>query len=245
MVLRLARPKRFDRDPPDMRVSVVIPVFNEAPFIETIVRRVVASPIEKEIIVVDDGSTDETPAILSRLSRELGIRILTHATNGGKGLAVRTGLAQCQGDVVLIQDADLEYDPEDCPALLKPLLERRTDIVYGSRFLGPHRATFFWHRLGNWIVTTWVNVLFNASLMDVETGYKAFRRDILQGLGLRAKGFDFEVEVTCKVLRRGGTIFEVPISYYGRSYAEGKKITWRDGIQALWIILCCRINSRY
>ena len=227
------------------RVSIVIPVYNEAAYLETVVRKVVATPVEKEVIVVDDGSTDETPAILARLKREAGLRVITQPRNVGKGRAVCEGVAASRGEFVLIQDADLEYDPEDYPALLKPLLAGRADIVYGSRFLGPHRATYFWHRLGNWVITTCVNLLFNASLTDVETGYKAFRRDLATRVALRARGFEFEVEFTCKLLRRGHAIFEVPISYYGRSYEEGKKITWRDGVYALWVIGCCRANARY
>jgi len=226
-------------------VSVIVPVYNEERFIESVLRRVTVSPFEKEVIVVNDGSTDSTGHILARLERELPIRTLTHPSNQGKGSAVRSGIAASRGNILLIQDADLEYDPEDYPALLKPLTERRTAIVYGSRFLGAHRASYFWHRVGNWAITNLVNVLFNASLTDIETGYKAFRRTVLEPLSLRARGFEFEAEFTCKVLRSGQMIFEVPVSYYGRSYAEGKKITWKDGLQAVWVIVCCRVNPWY
>lgn len=178
---------------------------------------------------------------MDRLAAELPLRVLRHRCNQGKGAAIRTGLSAARGAYVLIQDADREYDPDDYPALLSPVEKGRASAVYGSRFLGPHRASYFWHRLGNWLITTMVNVLFNASLTDVETGYKLFPTAQLRAMALRSRGFEFEVEVTCKWLKAGDTIFEVPVSYYGRSYAEGKKITWRDGIQALWVILRCRV----
>lgn len=227
------------------RVSVVIPVYNEAPYLETVVRNVLASGIDSEVIVVDDGSTDGTGEILRRLAQETPIRVIAQARNAGKGAALHAGFQASRGEILLIQDADLEYDPEDYPALLKPLFERRASVVYGSRFLGPHRASYFWHRVGNWVIVLWVDLLFNASLTDVETGYKAFRREVLDGMSLRCPRFDFEVEFTCKLLRRGRLIFEVPVSYYGRTYAEGKKITWKDGVRALWVIGCCRINPWY
>ena len=223
-------------------VSILIPVYNEERFLEAVLRKVCASPIEKEIVVVDDGSTDGTSALLRRLSGELPLRVITHPRNQGKGRAIRSAIAASHGEILLIQDSDLEYDPEDYPVLLKPLFMRRAEVVYGSRFLGAHRASYFWHRLGNWMITTMVNLLFNASLTDVETGYKAFRRSLVEQLTLRAMGFEFEVEVTCKILRRGHLIFEVPVTYYGRTYAEGKKITWKDGIHALWVILGCRVS---
>ena len=228
-----------------MNVSILIPVYNEERYIEPVLRKVVAHAKDMEIVVVDDGSQDQTPIILQRLAHELPVRVITHAENRGKGAAIHTGLAEVRGTVVLIQDADLEYDPEDYPTILKPLLQERVMVVYGSRFLGPHQASYFWHRLGNWVITNVVNLLFNASLTDVETGYKAFRKDVLQGMVLRAKSFDFEVEFTCKLLRGGRGIFEVPISYYGRTYAEGKKITWRDGVTALAVILRCWFDPRY
>lgn len=223
-------------------VSIVIPVHNEARFLDMVLRTVVASPINKEIIIVNDGSTDGSSEILERLQDEFSLTVLTHPRCLGKGRAVRTGIAACRGSIILIQDADLEYDPDDYPALLGPLFKRRAPIVYGSRFLGPHRASYFWHRVGNWVITMSANLCFNASLTDVETGYKAFRREVLNGLRLRAMGFEFEIELTCQLLRAGYVIFEVPIAYYGRSYEEGKKITWKDGMYALWIILCCRLS---
>ena len=223
-------------------VSILIPVYNEVRCVEPVLRKVCASPIEKDVVVVDDGSTDGTAALLERLARELPLRIITQPRNRGKGQAIRSAIEHSRGDIVLIQDGDLEYDPEDYPALLKPLFTRRAEVVYGSRFLGAHRASYFWHRLGNWVITMLVNVLFNASLTDVETGYKAFRRSVVQDLPLRAMGFEFEVEFTCKVLSKHHMIFEVPIAYYGRTYADGKKITWKDGFYALWVILGCRLR---
>lgn len=226
-------------------VSVLIPVYNEQDTIEAVLRKVAALPLDKEILVVNDGSTDQTGAILARLSESLPIRIIAHTKNLGKGAALKSAFAKASAEILVIQDADLEYDPDDYPVLLKPLLDRRATVVYGSRFLGPHRASYFWHRLGNWVITMLVNVLFNASLTDVETGYKAFRRELVDRMELRARGFEFEVEFTCKILRQGHIMFEVPVSYYGRSYAEGKKITWKDGVHALWVIVCCRLTPRY
>lgn len=226
-------------------VSIVIPVYNEADSIEAVLRKVAATDLDKEILVVNDGSTDATAAILARLEDALPIRVIRHPRNLGKGRAIRSGLARSQGDIILIQDADFEYDPSDYPALLNPLLEEHAQVVYGSRFLGPQRVRLSWHRLGNWIVTAMVNALFHASLTDVGTGYKAFRRTVAERLSLRASGFEFEVEFTCKALRLGYPIVEVPISYRGRSYAEGKKMTWTDGLWAVWVILYCRLNPQY
>lgn len=226
-------------------VSIVVPVYNEADSIEAVLRKVAATDLDKEILVVNDGSTDATDAILPRLERELPIRVIRHSRNLGKGCAIRSGLARCQGDVIVIQDADFEYDPDDYPALLNPLLEEHAQVVYGSRFLGPQRVRWSWHRLGNWIVTAMVNALFHASLTDVGTGYKAFRREVIERMSLRTTGFEFEVEVTCKLLRLRYPIVEVPISYAGRSYAEGKKITWKDGLHEVWVIFGCRLNPRY
>jgi glycosyltransferase involved in cell wall biosynthesis len=226
-------------------LSILVPVYDEERFIEPLLRKVVEAAKGSDIIVIDDGSLDQTTQILARLANELPIRVATHARNSGKGAAIRTGLELAHGAIVVIQDADLEYDPEDYPALLKPLLQHRVSVVYGSRFLGPHHATYFWHRLGNGIITTLVNVLFNASLTDVETGYKVFRKEVLRDIVLRARSFELEVELTCKILRTGQTIFEVPIAYYGRTYAQGKKITWRDGLTAIFTILRCRVDPRY
>lgn len=224
------------------QLSILVAAYNEAAFIEAVLRKVSAVPLEKEIIVVDDGSTDSTGAILTRLEQELPIQVVRHPRNLGKGSAIRSAFARSRGAIILIQDADLEYDPEEYPVLLKPLVEGRATVVYGSRFLGAHRASYFWHRLGNWIITTLINVLFNASFTDVETGSKAFRREVIEHLPLRASRFDFEVEFTCQIARRGHAVFEVPVSYYGRSYAQGKKITWWDGVCALWVIMRCRLS---
>ena len=228
--------------PADPLVSILVPVYNEERFLEQVLRKVHAAPFNKEIVVVDDGSADGTKRILADLAPALSLRVLTHARNQGKGRAVRTAIEASRGTILLIQDADLEYDPGDYPALLKPLLEGRASVVYGSRFLGAHPASYLLHRVGNWTITMFVNLLFSASLTDVETGYKAFRRELVAALPLRAMSFEFEVEVTCKLLRLGPVIVEVPVSYYGRTYAEGKKITWKDGVYALWVILCCRLN---
>lgn len=226
-------------------VSILIPVYNEERLLEEVLRKVCAAPFDKEMIVVDDGSRDGTKGILARLCRELPLTVVTHDVNQGKGCAVRTAIEASRGSILLIQDADLEYDPADYPALLAPLFERRTKAVYGSRFLGTPPASYFWHRVGNWVITMTVNVLFNASLTDVETCYKALRREVVSSIPLRARGFELEVEVTCRLLRARQMILEVPVSYYGRSYAEGKKITWKDGVHALWVILCCRLNPWY
>ena len=223
-------------------ISIVVPVYNEERFVEPLLRKVAQLAGEQEILVIDDGSTDQTPAILARLAQALPIRVMTHPANLGKGAAIRTGLKVARGTTIIIQDADLEYDPQDYPGLLRPVLQGRTSIVYGSRFLGPHRAIYFWHRLGNWVLANMVNLLFNASLSDVETGYKVFRRKVLDDISLRANGFDVEVEFTCKALKAGYMIVEVPIAYYGRTYAEGKKITWKDGVTALLTIIRCRLN---
>ena len=223
-------------------VSIIIPVHNEARFLELVVRTVTASPINKEIVIVNDGSTDDSGAMLDRLQEELSLTVLTHPRCLGKGSAIRTGIAASHGSIILIQDADLEYDPEDYPTLLGPLLKGRASIVYGSRFLRAHRVSDVWYRAGNWIITMLVNLLFNASLTDVETGYKAFRRDVLNGLQLRAMGFEFEIELTCRLLRSGQSICEMPIAYDDRTHAEEKNITWIDGVYALWVILRCRLT---
>ncbi len=228
-----------------MTVTVLVPVYNETRSIATVLRKVVEKAPSAEVIVIDDGSTDGTSEILQRLNQELPFRLLRHAHNCGKGAALRTGLREARGEAVLIQDADLEYDPVDYPKLLEPLRDGRSAVIYGSRFLDPRRSTSRWHRFGNWLVTAAVNLLFRSSLTDVETCYKVFRRDVLGAIPLRARGFEFEVEVTCKLLRRRQAIVEIPVSYYGRSYAEGKKITWRDGVMALWVIVACRVNPWY
>lgn len=224
-----------------MKLSVVIPVYNEAATIRDLVRLVTDANtgIEKELVLVDDCSTDGTGAVLKQLAAEHPEwLILFHSVNQGKGAALRTGFAAATGDIVIIQDADLEYDPREYPLLLGPILDGRADVVFGSRFLGggPHRVCFFWHFIGNKLLTTLSNMMTNLNLTDMEVCYKVFRKEVLQGIALRENRFGFEVEITAKVARGRWRIYEVPISYYGRSYEEGKKITWRDGCRALWCI---------
>ncbi len=217
-------------------LSVVIPVYNERETIEEVVRRVRATPWRKEIIVVDDASTDGTREVLAGMKGE-DLRILYHERNQGKGAALRTGFAQTRGDYVLVQDADFEYDPRDYPRLLEPLLDGRADAVYGSRFLGgPHRVLFFWHRLGNAAMTTLSNMMTNLDLSDMETGYKVFKGELIRSIRIKSERFGVEPELTAKLARRHARIYETPISYSGRDYSEGKKITWRDGVAALWHI---------
>ncbi len=226
-----------------MKLSVIMPVYNEAPTVEEIVRRVLAEPHEKELIIVDDGSTDGTREILARLEQAHPeqVRVILHERNRGKGAAVRTGLAQATGDVLLIQDADLEYDPADYGLLLEPIELGRADVVYGSRFLGVHRAFLFWHMVGNRLLTSVTNLLYNATLTDMETCYKAIRAEFLQGVRLRSDTFDIEPEITAKLLKRRARLYEVPIHYYGRDFSEGKKIRWYDGFRALWTLIKYRL----
>jgi glycosyltransferase involved in cell wall biosynthesis len=225
-----------------VKLSIVIPCYNEQATIADVVRSVSDTPLdtEREIIVVDDHSTDGTPTVLESLRQGMpALRVLCHQRNRGKGAALHTGFAAATGDFVVVQDADLEYDPRDIPTLIRPLVEGRADVVYGSRFVGSasHRVLYFWHSLGNRVITLCCNMFSNLNLTDIEVGYKAFRRDCLTGLTLREQRFGFEPEVTLKVARRGYRVYEVGISYAGRTYAEGKKITWRDGVAALWVIL--------
>lgn len=223
------------------KLSVVIPVYNEAQTIEPIIRAALAANVNlaRELIVVDDGSTDGTRELLQRLQvAHPEWKIILHEVNQGKGAALRTGFQAATGDIVLIQDADLEYDPHDYPALLAPILAGKADVVFGSRFLGggPHRVVYFWHSVGNRLLTTLSNMMTDLNLTDVEVGYKVFKREILQRITLVEQRFGFEIEITAKVARQRCHIYEVPISYYGRDYAEGKKITWKDGFRALWCI---------
>lgn len=226
-----------------MKLSVVMPVYNEKSTISKAIDRVleVKLPVEKELIVVDDGSSDGTIDVLKDI-KDPEVRIFYHKENQGKGAALKTGFKESAGDLVVVQDADLEYDPNDYLILLEPILDGNADVVYGSRFLGgPHRALLFWHFVGNKLITLIADMLYNINLSDVETCYKMFRRDILDNIEFSSNSFGFEAEFTAKVAKRRYRIYEVPIQYAGRTYEEGKKITWRDGIIALWYLLKCRL----
>ena len=226
-----------------MKLSVVIPVYNEKNTIEQLVRLVadVEAGVEKELVLVDDCSKDGTGQVLKALqSQHPEWKFVYHEKNRGKGAALRSGFAVAGGDIIVLQDADLEYDPKDYKALLGPILSGHADVVYGSRFLGggPHRVSYFWHALGNRFLTTLSNMLTDLNLTDVEVCYKMFKREVLQSIELKEDRFGFEIEITAKVARgKTWRIYEVPVAYYGRNYAEGKKITWRDGFRALWCIL--------
>ena len=230
-------------EPTYRKLSVIVPVYNERNTVVEAVRRArtVEISLDREIILVDDGSTDGTRSVLPQLE-DSTVRVVLHPENRGKGAAVRTGLRHVTGDLVLIQDADLEYDPEDWPRLLAPVLRGKARVVYGSRFTGERRNMLFWHWVGNRFLSLVTNVLYNTTLSDMETCYKLFDRRLLGGIRLRSDRFGFEPEVTAKVLRTGERIYEVPISYAGREPEEGKKITWRDGIEALWILVRCRVS---
>jgi len=239
-----------------MLVSIVIPVYNERAFLEQVLLRVQASPIEKEIIVIDDGSTDGTRQLLESLSRDQSagqpaasvldgkatlalsnIRFLFQDRNRGKGAALRSGFKAATGEILIVQDADLEYDPAEYGTLLAPILDGRADVVYGSRFSGgPQRVHYFWHYAGNKFLTLLSDILTNLKLTDMETCYKVFRREVIEGMTLRSDRFGFEPEVTAKIAKKNWRIYEVPISYSGRTYAEGKKITWKDGFRTLYCI---------
>lgn len=221
-----------------MQLSVIIPVFNEKATLAEIVRRVAASRLASEIIVVDDGSTDGTREVVAELEARGAIRAIYQPKNRGKGAAVRAAIQAATGEVVLIQDADLEYNPKDYPNLLEPIQDGIADAVYGSRFLGaPRRVTMFWHLLANKLLTFATNLLYNSILSDMETGYKAFRASAVRSMPLRANRFDFEPEITAKLLKRGARLFEVPISFNPREYSQGKKIGMRDAFAAVWTLL--------
>ena len=223
-------------------LSVIMPVYNEARTISEMVARVRRAPIDltRELIVVDDASTDATREALQKITADHGdeVRVFTHEANRGKGAAIRTGIAHARGEIILVQDADLEYDPRDYPLLLEPILEDQADVVFGNRFHGgPHRVLYFWHYTANRFLTLLTNVLTGLNLSDMEVGYKVFRADVLRRITLTSNRFGFEPEITVKVARLDCRVYEVPIRYYGRTYAEGKKITWRDGLAALGHII--------
>ncbi len=224
-------------------VSVVMPAYNEIDTIEEIIRRVLAVPIRIELIVVDDGSTDGTRELLQKLQRERHFKVILQSKNGGKGSALRAGFAQVTGDIVIIQDADLEYSPEEYPALIELICAGRADVVYGSRFLGRHRVFLFTHYLGNKLLTCLTNVLYNTILTDMETCFKVMRVEVLRSFVLRSNGFGIEPEITAKIFKRRYRVYEIPITYDGRGYDEGKKITWRDGLVALGVLLKYRFTE--
>jgi len=222
------------------KLTVIIPCYNERDTIAGIVEAVERSPVpDKEIIIVDDHSTDGTRDILKNTIAPRVARIIYHERNQGKGAALRTGIAAATGDIVIIQDADLEYDPQEYPLLIEPILAEKADVVYGSRFMGgrPHRVIYYWHSMGNWFLTTLSNMFTNINLTDMETCYKAFRREVVQSIRIEEDRFGFEPEITAKIAKKKCRVYEVGISYYGRTYTEGKKIGWKDGLRAIYCIL--------
>ena len=227
----------------DPLLSVVMPVFNEKATIDEIIRRTLAVPLRVQLIVIDDCSTDGTRDMLTALQRELGFTLVLQPQNAGKGSALRRGFQEVRGDLVVIQDADLEYSPEEFPELIELICDGRADVVFGSRFLGRHRVFMFTHYMGNRFLTMATNVLYNTMLTDMETCYKVMRAEVLRSMTLEANGFGIEPELTAKIFKRGYRVYEVPISYDGRSYEEGKKIGWRDGFVALWVLLKFRLTE--
>jgi glycosyltransferase involved in cell wall biosynthesis len=228
-----------------MKVTFLVPAYNEAATICELLDRVWALDLDKQVVVVDDGSTDATASLVEAWAEGRDGVLLVRKANGGKGSALRAGIPHVSGDIVVIQDADLEYDPADVPELLKPIEDGHADVVYGSRLSGgrPQRAFLFWHLLGNRFLTLLTNVLFNTTLSDMETGYKVFRAEVLASLDLREDSFGIEPEITGKICKRKLRLYELPISYYGRTYEEGKKITWRDGFRAVWVLLRVRVGA--
>jgi len=227
-----------------LKLSIVIPVYNERETLETVVAKVNAVDYEKEIILIDDFSTDGTREVMKNYENKDNFQVLYHNRNQGKGAALRTGFAKVTGDIIIIQDADLEYNPADYGILIEPILDGRADVVYGSRFLGgPHRVLFFWHYVGNFALTTLSNMFTNVNLTDMETGYKVFTKEVNDSLTLKCNRFGFEPEFTAKVAKKKFRIYEVPISYNGRDYSEGKKITWKDGVAAIWYIFKFRFTD--
>lgn len=225
-----------------MKLSVIIPIYNEADNILKTLKRVQATKLAKEIVIVDDASTDGTRELLNKLDGKGIVRVIFHEKNLGKGAAVVAGMRAAKGDVILIQDADLEYDPRDYPTLLLPIQEGRADVVYGSRFLGaPRRVAMFWHQVANQLLTFMTNILYDSILTDMETGYKVFRREVIQDMKIRSKRFNFEPEFTAKILKRKFRIYEVPISFNPRDYSEGKKIGLKDAFEAVWALIRYRI----
>lgn len=220
-----------------MKLSVIMPVYNEECTIQEIVKRVLEVPLEKELVIVDDCSNDQTSELLKVYANKAEIKVLRHEKNQGKGAAIRTGIQAATGDMIVIQDADLEYDPAEYPILVKPIIEGRADVVYGSRFLGLHRVFLYYHYLGNKFLTFLTNLLYNTMLTDMETCYKVFRAEVLKGITIKSNRFNFEPEITAKVFKKKLRVYEMPISYYGRDYQEGKKITWRDAFPAIWALL--------
>ena len=227
-----------------LKLSIVIPIYNERETLETLIAKVNAVDYDKEIILIDDFSTDGTRKILNKYENKEGFQVLYHNHNQGKGAALRTGFSSVNGDIIIIQDADLEYNPADYGTLIEPIMDGRADVVYGSRFLGgPHRVLFFWHSIGNMVLTTLSNMLTNVNLTDMETGYKVFTKKVNDTLTFKCNRFGFEPEFTAKVAKNNFRIYEVPISYNGRDYSEGKKITWKDGVAAIWYIFKFRFTN--
>jgi len=227
----------------DPLLSVVMPVYNEKDTIEQIIPRVLAVPIRTELIVVDDGSTDGTRDLLTALNQKYPFKLIFQPQNGGKGAALRRGFQEVRGDLVVIQDADLEYSPEEFPDLIELICQGRADVVYGSRFIGRHRVFMFTHYAGNRLLTLITNILYNTMLTDMETCYKVMRTEVLRAFTLDSNGFGIEPELTAKIFKRNYRVYEVPITYDGRGYEEGKKITWRDGVVALWVLIKYRFRE--